>query len=192
MSSPTQSNLGSAAKRPLTRTDKFIVALFLFIALWMIADAVVFNHQRTVEMLARNAHASYCDNAPECYMVGDGGLEFGYQLDAMVGSEAWTKPWNFLDLDKLAHAVAHAETSHCTTGVGATHNNCFGIRYNGKFARYATKADSFTDFKRIWMKPKGYYKGEFPTWALADKWTGKDSTADWLEIVNHYYFTPNT
>lgn len=187
MSSPTQSN--SSPKKPLTRTDKFIVALFLFIALWMIADAVVFNHQRTVEMLARNAHASYCDNAPECYMVGEDGMDFGELLDAEIGSEAWSKPWNLLDLDKLARAVEKAETGGCVTG-SARFNNCFGVmvwdsKGNRSLKKYENKQASRDDFKAIWSKNYG----GFPNEKMAHRWTGGDKHLTWLAIVKSVYYS---
>lgn len=91
-----------------------------------------------------------------------------------------------VDLDKLAKAVAMHETANCTKG-SARFNNCFGIKYAGKFARYATKEASYADFKRIWSKPTGYYRGQFPTLALAKKYSGNDRASIWLKNVSHFY-----
>jgi len=93
-----------------------------------------------------------------------------------------------LDIDKLAYAVAQAETGDCTKGSGISKNNCFGIMEWSTGTRqlkaYNTKAESYEDFKRIWEKS---YK-TFPTTALAKKWTGNDSPETWLFTVNYYYY----
>lgn len=95
------------------------------------------------------------------------------------------------DLDKLAKAVAMHETKDCGVNVGsALVNNCFGIRgwdKNGKpyFKKYATKEDSYKDFKRIWST----YYGQFPNTALAKKYSGNDRPQSWLANVSHYYET---
>lgn len=98
-----------------------------------------------------------------------------------------------LDLDKLAYAVAMAETSGCTKGYGSSYNNCFGIK-NGNTAPcpkvgrnrmciYERKEDSYAAFKKIWAK---WYR-TYPTRALASKWTGNDHPDRWLRAVNQYY-----
>lgn len=97
-----------------------------------------------------------------------------------------------LDLDKLAYAVAMAETHDCTKGYGATHNNCFGIK-NANTApcdwpkmvmcRYNDPSESYEAFKKIWWK---WYK-KFPDRSLAVRWTGNDRADSWLEHVTHYY-----
>jgi hypothetical protein len=90
------------------------------------------------------------------------------------------------DLDKLAKAVAKHETNDCKAKVGAAvYNNCFGIKYNGKFARYKTKQASYDDFKRIWST---YYK-KFPNHALAKKYSGNDRPQTWLSNVTLFYNT---
>lgn len=87
------------------------------------------------------------------------------------------------DLDKLAYAVAWHETHDCALGSGVTHNNCFGIKPNGKFRWYATKEESYSDFKRIW---RAYY-GKFPTVALARKYSGNDRPQTWIKNVSEVY-----
>lgn len=92
------------------------------------------------------------------------------------------------DLDKLAHAVAFAETGHCTDGTAIKRNNCFGImswdKNGNRYPRYfKSHEESFTEFKRIWVK----YYGRFPDKKLADKWTGKDKPDSWLQNVTTYY-----
>lgn len=94
-----------------------------------------------------------------------------------------------VDLDKLAKAVAQHETGGCKLGSGKTHNNCFGIMTwaSGKraFKRYASKEDSYADFKRIWST---HYK-RYPDIALAKKYSGNDRPHQWLANVNHFYET---
>ena len=91
------------------------------------------------------------------------------------------------DLNKLARAVAHAETGDCTKGAGLSHNNAFGIMTwpNGKrqFKRYATCEESYEDFKRIWSS----YYGRFPDHRLAVKYTGNDRAHTWLANVKAIY-----
>lgn len=92
-----------------------------------------------------------------------------------------------LDLDKLAHAIAHSETGDCTKGAGVSRNNCFGVMTYASGKRelkaYKTKEESYADFKRIWA---AYYK-VFPTNALAKKWTGNDNPKQWLENTTYHY-----
>lgn len=91
------------------------------------------------------------------------------------------------DLDKLAHAVAFAETAGCTDGTAIKRHNCFGIMHwpNGKREPkyYKSHAESYADFKRIWSKNYG----RFPDEALARKWTGNDHPDTWLANVRHKY-----
>ena len=82
------------------------------------------------------------------------------------------------------------ETKDCGVNVGsALVNNCFGILEwpNGqrRFKRYATKEDSYKDFKRIWST----YYGKFPDHALAKKYSGNDRPQQWLSNVTHFYET---
>lgn len=94
---------------------------------------------------------------------------------------------NAVDLDKLAKAVAVAETGGCALGSGKTHHNAYGIMVwpNGhrQFKRYSTCAESVKDFKRIWST---YYK-RFPDLHLAEKWTGHDRASLWLAHVTASY-----
>lgn len=91
------------------------------------------------------------------------------------------------DIDKLAEAVAIAETSGCNRGSGVSHNNCFGVMHwpNGvrTLKTYSTKQESYDDFKRIWSS----FYGRFPDEALARKWTGNDSPDTWLRNVKIAY-----
>lgn len=109
-------------------------------------------------------------------------LQFGEILKDQISS--LDTKWQLYDIDRLAHAVAIAETGDCTTGIGPTHNNCFGIRYKGKFARYQTKEAAYKDFKRIWSK----YYGGLPDHRMARKWTGGDHAGTWLANVNSNYY----
>jgi hypothetical protein len=127
----------------------------------------------------------------EEYNLDSNGREiFGYQLIKDINeSEYHKKPYNLLDLDKLAYAVAMHETKNCGLNYGSSAvNNCFGIMTwpNGKrrFKHYSNPSESYADFKRIWT---AYYKG-FPTIAKAKKWSGNDRASAWLRNVNHYYY----
>lgn len=88
------------------------------------------------------------------------------------------------DLDKLALAVAYAETSNCKN---AQWNNCHGIMHwpNGvrEQRRYNSTDESFEEFKDIWKRIYGRY----PDMRLAIKYTGNDRPQTWLNNVNHYY-----
>ena len=94
-----------------------------------------------------------------------------------------------VDLDRLAHAVAIAETGNCTRGIGATMNNCFGIKYHGKFKKFSSPQKSYAEFKYIWKKSYG----KFPDHALAWKWVcGADAPScpaatEWLTNVEQNY-----
>lgn len=97
------------------------------------------------------------------------------------------------DLDKLAHAVAYAETGHCKDGTAIKKKNCFGIMrfWKEKGVRkrtaktYNTIEEGFADFKRIWTT---YYK-RFPDDELAKHWTGKDNWETWIKNVRFYYYS---
>ncbi len=95
---------------------------------------------------------------------------------------------NSLDINKLAHCIAVAETNDCTKGMGITKSNCFGVmtweRGFREGKRYNNKKESYEDFKRIWLKS---YK-TFPTYSMAVKWTGNDSARRWLNIVTGCYY----
>lgn len=101
---------------------------------------------------------------------------------------------NKFDINRLARAVAMAETHNCTKGYGKTYNNCFWIK-NGntapcpkigknKMCIYEKPEDSYEAFKKIWGK---WYK-TMPNLKKAEQWTGKDSAHTWIKHVNHYYY----
>lgn len=93
-------------------------------------------------------------------------------------------------LDKLAYAVAVAETSNCTKGYGVTHKNCHGIKKGNTYpcttkkgsrmCNFASTDESFKAFKIIWEK---WYKNPVPTMANANTWTGRDRAKTWLKHV---------
>jgi hypothetical protein len=113
-------------------------------------------------------------------------LAFGQTLtrEIRVNAASWQLG---LDLDRLAYAVAIAETGGCKKGSAISHNNCFGIitwKYGKRrFKYYSNKEESYKDFKRIWSK---YYK-VYPTIKEAVKWTGNDRASIWLNNVSKYY-----
>lgn len=98
-----------------------------------------------------------------------------------------------IDLDRLALAVAKAETGNCTEWYGVTHHNCHGIksgntypcktRPGSKMCIFKDNEESFIAFKVIWGK---WYK-TMPNLKTAQIWTGKDKSVSWLYNVNHHY-----
>lgn len=95
---------------------------------------------------------------------------------------------SFYDLDRLAHAVACAETSCGRDGTAIHRNNHFGImcwkKDGSRFPCYFdSKAESYAAFKRIWAKS---YKS-FPDMAMARRWTGDDNAESWLHTVRVVY-----
>lgn len=96
-----------------------------------------------------------------------------------------------VDLDKLAYAVAMAETKNCTVGVGKSQLNCFGIR-NGntapckkeknRFCVYDDPKESYEAFKIIWER----WYGGLPNIQKAKKWTATQPH-EWLANVLHIY-----
>ena len=98
------------------------------------------------------------------------------------------------DLDKLAYAVAMAETQNCKKWFGKMYNNCFGIKnWNTvpcektgrlRMCIFYSPEESYKAFKIIWAK---HYK-RFPDYRLASIWTGRDSASTWLKHVRSYYF----
>lgn len=100
---------------------------------------------------------------------------------------------NSYDLDRLAKAVAIAETGNCTKGYWKTYNNCFWIKNwntapcpkigKSKMCIYEKPEDSYEAFKKIWEK---WYKWK-PNLKTAQRWTGHDNAVRWLSHVNLHY-----
>jgi hypothetical protein len=114
------------------------------------------------------------------------------KLEPIVELEARPEVKSY-DIDKLAYAVAMAETKDCTLGAGR-YNNCFGIMHwpNGKrtLRRFESKEASYAAFKELWLRK---YR-DYPNQYLAKCWVnGCKSTEipyDWIRNVNHYYNQP--
>ena len=102
----------------------------------------------------------------------------------MIGKEEYCDGVN---LNKLALAVAVAETENCTTGTGVSKNNCHGIFQctAGGCApiHFASKEDSFRAFKSLWMRS---YGNRFPTIADARRYVGSDAV-EWYQTVVEVY-----
>lgn len=97
---------------------------------------------------------------------------------------------NELDLDKLAKAVGNHESHNCKDRNNFTKvNNCHGIKIGGKVTAFKTQTESYEMFKKIWAKPTGYYKGQFPNLALARLYSGNDAAGNWLKNVTSYYYS---
>lgn len=115
------------------------------------------------------------------------------QKPKVVHVEDINVPKTNFDIDKLALAVAKAETGNCTTGYWVTHNNCHWIksgntypcktRSGSRMCVFKDTEESFTAFKVIWGK---WYK-KMPNLVSANAWTGKDRAVTWLYNVNHHY-----
>lgn len=92
-----------------------------------------------------------------------------------------------VDLDRLAYAVAVAETSNCTTGTGRSKNNCHGIFgvTNGQYGprTFQTTDQSFEEFKRLWITK---YGDRFPTLQDAQRYSGGPGDS-WLTRVTIAY-----
>jgi hypothetical protein len=92
-----------------------------------------------------------------------------------------------VDIVKLAHAVAVAETGGCTQGTGVSKNNCHGIFgcQNGVCGpkTFATKEESYAEFQRIWING---YGDRFPTLKDAQKYTYSEGS-QWLNTVRLVY-----
>ena len=97
-----------------------------------------------------------------------------------------------VDLDKLARAVAMAETGGCTKGTGLSKNNCHWIKSGntykckspkGTMCHFDTKEESYIAFKVIWAR---WYK-TLPTIKQATVWTGADKADHWRRIVFDEY-----
>ena len=104
----------------------------------------------------------------------------------------------WVDIDKLAYAVAMAETWNCTKWIWPKYNNCFWIKNwsiapckkrttsgNIGMCIYNTQAESYEAFKKIWLQ---WYGDRFPTYQDAVRWTGNDKPDNWLYIVKTYYY----
>ncbi len=90
----------------------------------------------------------------------------------------------YVDLDKLAYAVAMAETGDCTASRGsALLNNCHGFKVKGKFLAFKTKEESYEYFKKMWLRN---YGDRFPTSYDARRYTAGTGER-WLNVVTTVY-----
>ena len=97
------------------------------------------------------------------------------------------------DINRLAKAVAMAETANCTKWYWATHNNCFGIKHwntapcpwvpKMAMCKYDTPEESYEAFKIIWTK----WYWELPNYEMAKRWSWDDRTWTWRTNVLHFY-----
>lgn len=105
-------------------------------------------------------------------------------FELIIASYLSLQPTSY-DLDKLALAIRTKETANCTTGVGASRNNCYGVRRGGEYVIYETPEDSTKDFKEFWQR--GY--GRFPTLEDAKRYSSEASGEDWLKSVTSIYYS---
>jgi len=89
-----------------------------------------------------------------------------------------------VDIERLAYAVAIAETSNCTAGTGKSRNNCHGIKFKkGGFRVFESPEHSYDEFMAMWLR---VYGDRFPTLADAKRYSGSEGT-HWLRTVTIAY-----
>lgn len=84
---------------------------------------------------------------------------------------------------QICDAIAWQETKQCTLGVGASKNNCVGIRRRSAYVVYAEPEDSMIDCVDVWDR---LYGGAEPTIELAQKWSSPEAAEEWLTNVQWY------
>ncbi|MDD4319432.1 MAG: hypothetical protein PHW10_03870 [Candidatus Peribacteraceae bacterium] len=93
-----------------------------------------------------------------------------------------------VNLDKLARAVAVAETQNCLTGVGASMNNCHGITECTSsgcgFKEFKSIEESYAHFKAMWVRA---YGRRFPTIEDARRYTDNPNPHRWYAVVEDVY-----
>lgn len=146
--------------RPIKRLSivQSILLLLIIVALWSLS----------VLMLSP-AHAAE--------PTGTGSLVFEWP------DREWEITLPLVDLDKLCTAIAVAETSGCTAGVGLSRNNCHGLKASGQFRTFASPQESQAACIDLWTRKYG----SFPTREMAKRYTGNDSPDRWLSVVTAVY-----
>lgn len=95
---------------------------------------------------------------------------------------------NNVNLDKLYHAVAIAESGNCSTSWHRAAHNCVSIMsWTGgsrHLRKFASIADSKAYWKQLWVSA---YGGGLPTLAEAIKYSGNDKAYGWLHTVLSVY-----
>lgn len=93
-----------------------------------------------------------------------------------------------VDLDKLYHAVAVAESGNCSTAWHKKANNCVSIMSwkGGKrhLRSFSSIDDSKAYFKQLWVRA---YGNRLPTLKDAIKYTGNDKAYGWRNTVISVY-----
>lgn len=133
-----------------------------------------------------------CDNVSSTWAIAE-------RNEALKAQRGWVEDSKKeivevvpVDLDKLAKAVAMAETTGCTKWTALSKKNCHGIKswntYPCKSPKkamcaFASHEESYEAFKVIWAK---WYK-TFPTRKQAVVWTWSDNADRWLAHVTLYY-----
>ena len=97
------------------------------------------------------------------------------------------------DINRLAFAVAMAETWNCTKWYWKEYNNCFWIKswntapcekiWRNRMCIYEKPEDSYEAFKII--RQKWYW--EFPTYEMAKRYSWNDRVDTWLRNTTHWY-----
>lgn len=147
-----------------------------------VADAAVLERQLTSlkEEWARNEEA-YARQQRELHVSAK-------KIRETLCSNGSAEHCQGVNIRKLAYAVAMAETQNCTTGTGKSKNNCHGITACGggrcTFKTYASPAESYADFERIWLRG---YGNRFPTREDARRYVNSEAV-DWYRTVTMVYY----
>ena len=134
---------------------------------WTANEKNYLEEQKRIHDLAEKARKTLC--------------EVGEVQNCASYIKARRAPFN---LNRLAIAIATAETSDCTAGVGASKNNCFGIRDSNGFKYFATPEQSYAVFKEFWPR---IYGDHFPTIEDAQMYVSSNDVSDWLSTVVRIY-----
>lgn len=112
------------------------------------------------------------------YLISKGGAELAVYAEEIIKLDRWQE----------AVAIAWHETQFCNTGVGASQNNCGGIksRLEGRnFKHYETVYDSLWDISYLLNKPrfKGLAIADMNGIYCVDEANGGGKCPHWTESI---------
>lgn len=113
------------------------------------------------------------------YLISKGGVELAEHAEEILKLDNW----------QLAVAIAWKETHFCTRGVGASSNNCGGIKSwktENTFKTYETVLDSVWDINYLLNKPrfKDMSVKQLASTYCVDEANGGGECPNWADIVN--------
>lgn len=88
------------------------------------------------------------------------------------------------DIDRLAHAIAVAETGDCTAGVGLSKHNCHSINSRKGYLTFESRDAEYVYWKAMWLR---VYGDHFPSWQEAKKYTANPDPYRWYCVVKIKY-----